>query len=149
MESTGLQSDVDLAKWSRKFIKNGADMERPHTKPPKEAPPYPIKPGLLKNLASKMLIDLHNQKKFLGPFWEHELPFPRDDIFLSPVFIKPKDLSRNKILFLFDFSAPNGASINSSILKEPTWVCLPTIQFYIKNILKFGPRLGLDLNCRS
>ena len=124
-------------------------MERPFKKPPKEAPPYPIRNGLLKNLASKMLNDLHDQKKFLGPFKESELPFPRDDIYLSPVFVKPKDLSRNKILFLFDFSVPLGASINSEILKDCTWVCLPTIKFYIKNILKFSPRLGLDLHCRS
>ena len=121
-------------------------MERPLGKPPKEATPYPIPPGILKNLASKMLCDLHDQRKFLGPFTEAELPYLRDHIYLSPVFIKPKDLSRNKILFLFDFSAPRGNSINSAILKACTWVLLPTIKSYIKNILKIAPRLCLDFS---
>ena len=110
---------------------------RRHTKPPpKEEPPYPIKEGPLKELASKRFLELHKEKRFAGPFEPDEAP---NGIFLSPIFVKEKDLKRNKGLVLMDYSAPKGQSINSEIPKSETYVPFPSIIFFIQLLVTFGP----------
>ena len=98
-------------------------------------PPYPIKDGILKELASKKFIDLHAQKRVMGPLNPDEVP---EGTFVSPVFVKEKDLSRNKALVLVDYSAPQGNSINSAIPKFESWVEFPSIIFFLQIIVTFG-----------
>ena len=96
---------------------------RRHTTPPSKAePPYPIRDGPLKELASKKFIDLYNEKRFIGPFNPDEVP---EGTFVSPVFVKEKDLARNKVLVLVDYSSPKGDSINSAIPPEASYVAFP------------------------
>ena len=111
-------------------------MMRSTTPPSKEAPPYPIKDNLLAELASKKLIDLYNEKKIHGPHTPENCP---QGIYKSPVFVKEKDLTRNKILFLIDFSSPEGDSINSAIPKKHTYIEFPRILFWLDLINEIGP----------
>ena len=97
-------------------------MERNPIPPSKAEPPYPIRDGPLKELASKKFIDLHEEKRFIGPLSSDELP---EGTFVSPVFVKEKDLNRNKVLVLVDYSSPKGASINSGIPPEASYVSFP------------------------
>lgn len=128
-------SHPDLAKFGLEFIKNGADIFRDVDFPP-QVPPYPIKNKLLEELASKHLIELYHEGKFLGPFRDNEIPFR---VHINPIFVKEKDLSRQKILFLFDFSAPKGNSVNSKIPKEFTTLAYPEFIFYIRSAAWVGP----------
>ena len=109
---------------------------RSTVKPKSQEKPYKIKDGLLKELASKKLIDLIRQGKLMGPWKKEEL---HDDIYLSSVFVKEKDLSRNKILLLVDYSSPKGDSINSEIPPRFTYIELPRIRKYLTTILEVGP----------
>ena len=117
------------------YIKYGADMMRPLQKPKKEEKPYKIREGPLKELATQKIIQLILEKKLKGPFNREDL---RDDIYVSSVFVKEKDLSRKKILLLVDYSSPKGDSINSAILPRYTYVALPKIQFFILLCLQIG-----------
>ena len=117
-------------------------MKRNTTRPTKETPPYPIKDGPLKELGSKKLLDLITEKKLGGPIPTTKLP---DDIYRSPVFVKEKDLSRNKILFLIDFSSPLGDSINSAIAKEHSYVEFPRILFWLDLAYQIGPTAWITI----
>ena len=86
-------------------------------------------------VASKHLLDSYKDGKFLGPFNEEELPFK---VHINPVFVKEKDLSRLKILFLFDFSAPKNNSVNSKIPKKFTTLKYPEFLSYIKTAAWVG-----------
>ena len=106
------------------------------TPPPIEQKPYPIKDPLLRELASKHLIYLHQRKRFLGPFTKEQLPF---GAYSNAVFVKMKDITRQKILFLINYSAPYGNSINSAIPKMFTTLVYPTFAFYIAIASSVGP----------
>ena len=131
-----MRCNPDLAKYGLEYIEYGADMRRHLKPPPKSEPPYPIDDGIFKELASKKFIQLHKQKRIIGPLNPDEVP---DGTFISPVFVKEKDLSRNKVLVLIDYSSPKAESINSEIPDYEAWVEFPSIIFFLQIILTFGP----------
>ena len=136
------EDNPELAEYGLKYAKYGADMMRSPTKPKTQEKPYKTKDGLLKELASKKLIDLIRQGKLMGPWKREEL---HDDIYISSVFVKEKDLSRNKILFLVDYSSPEGDSINSAISSEYTYILLPRIKKYLTTVLEVGKNATITI----
>ena len=111
-------------------------MCRSLTPPSVEEKPYPIKDGPLKELACKKFNKLHKEKRFEGPYPIKDKP---KDVHLTSVFVKEKDLSKNKVLVLSDYSSPKGNSINSAIPKEAAYVPFPTLLFFIQWLMTFGP----------
>ena len=84
----------DLSIYGKNYIEHGADMRR-HTIPPsKEEPPYPIKDGPLKELASKKFLELYDEKRFEGPYDERP-----EGVFLSPILLRRKISLVTKFLY--------------------------------------------------
>ena len=129
-------SHPELYEFGIDFIENGADIHRDLKPPPKTQEPYVIKNKLLRELASKHLIDQYNKKRFLGPFNPDEVP---EGTYVNAVFVKEKDLSRKKILFLINYSAPKPISINSEIPKKFTTLQYPTLLQNVKKAKEVGP----------
>ena len=115
-------------------------MKRPLKKPSKTQKPYPIHDKRLKELASLHLIKLHKKKLFFGPFAPDQIP---DDAYVSAVFLRDKDPTRNKILFLVNFSAPKNNSINSEIKKEDSYVWLPSVKHFVSLATFVGPHASM------
>ena len=125
-----------LAKFGLDYITHGADIFRSMKAPPIEQKPYEVKNPILKELASKHLLYLHKEKRFYGPFNPDQL---EPGSYINAVFVKEKDLTREKILFLINYSAPKGCSINSEISKEFTTLVYPEFLFYIRTAAMVGP----------
>ena len=97
------------------YITNGADIHRDLTPPPTVQEPYIIKNKILRELASKHLIDLYNKKRFFGPFLPSEAP---PGTYVNAVFVKEKDLSRQKILFSLIIQRQNQFPLIQKFLKN-------------------------------
>ena len=133
------KSNPELAEFGRDYIVSGADMHRDLELPEVMAKPYPCPNETLNNLAAKHLVEMHEKGFFIGPFDENNIPFKKGEYYLSPVFVKEKDLSRGKILFLIDYSAPKGNSINSAIPPHHTTMDYPRLLSFVKLAVLVGP----------